>query len=64
VGHHTREKDLDFVHTAIRHGLVHKTVLLERTETLPVLDETRRVIIGQIEADFARNLQPEKISTK
>jgi hypothetical protein len=44
-----REKDRQFVNTAVRHGLVRQPILLERLETMalePVVRDTLRALIG------------------
>lgn len=47
-----REKDREYVRTAVRARLVERVVLLERLERTP-LDPQRRHIQAQIDADFA-----------
>jgi hypothetical protein len=47
-----REKDRDYVRTAVQAGLVERGVLLERLEKTPLDTERRRRIRAQIDADF------------
>ena len=49
-----REKDLDYVRTAVQARLVERGVLFERLERTALEAERRRSIRAQIEADFAR----------
>jgi hypothetical protein len=49
-----REKDLDFVRTAIAHGLVKEETLRHRLESTPIDESRRRRIAGFISRDFAR----------
>jgi hypothetical protein len=46
-----REKDLEYVRAAIRHGLVHPSTLLERLSRTPVDPASRVRIAKQVEAD-------------
>lgn len=48
-----REKDQRFCRDAIRRGLVDRTVLLERIEGLPVEEERRHRLRGDVTFDFA-----------
>jgi len=48
-----REKDLDFVQTAIAHGLVEEEALKDRLENTPIDDSRRRRIASFISRDFA-----------
>jgi hypothetical protein len=47
-----REKDRDFVRTAIRHRMVGREVLARRLETMPLVVESRARIRALIDADF------------
>ena len=47
-----REKDRDFVRTAIRHRMVGREVLARRLETMPLVVESRARIRAFIDADF------------
>ena len=47
-----REKDLDFVQTAITHGLVGEETLRKRLENTPIDDSQRRRITDFISRDF------------
>ena len=47
-----REKDRDFVRTAIRHRMVERDVLAGRLETMPLAAESRARIRAFIHADF------------
>lgn len=47
-----REKDRDYVRTAIRHGLVAHEVLAGRLETMPLPGELRARIRAFIDSDF------------
>ena len=48
-----REKDREYVRTAVRARLVERGLLLERLETTPLDAELRHRIHAQIDADFA-----------
>ena len=47
-----REKDRDYVRTAIRHRMVVHAVLADRLETMPLAAESRARIRAFIDADF------------
>lgn len=47
-----REKDREYVRTAIRHGMADHDVLARRLETMPLAVETRARILTFIDADF------------
>jgi hypothetical protein len=55
-----REKDLDFVHAALRHGLVERAALLERLETMRLEPERRALIRAQIEATRVEHDGPDR----
>lgn len=46
-----RDKDLRFVRSTIRHGLVDERRLLELADTLPVDEATRRRVVDDVRAD-------------
>ncbi|MCU0290652.1 MAG: hypothetical protein MUF10_01485 [Thermoanaerobaculaceae bacterium] len=48
-----REKDVEFVRVAIRHGLVDRTVLLDRLAVTPVPADRRTCIAALIARDFS-----------
>jgi hypothetical protein len=48
-----RDKDRDYVRSAIRHRLVERETLLERLAKTPIDDVQRKRITAQITADFA-----------
>jgi hypothetical protein len=49
-----REKDREFVETAVCHGLIDRGVLLDRLRTMPLTGEQQHVLHGLIEASFTR----------